>query len=66
MLDYSHGRCQLRLGVFFMVLTKRLNLYPCSETRMTLPNKRVLIPDVAVFHPFRTARTSRLTASDCN
>jgi Uma2 family endonuclease len=51
MPDYPHGKCQGLLVAFFVALRKRLSLYPCTETRMRLPNKRVLIPDVAVFHP---------------
>ena len=34
-----------------MALRKKLSLCPCSETRVLLQTKRVLIPDVAVFHP---------------
>jgi Uma2 family endonuclease len=51
MPDSLHGKCQLLLGVFFMALRKRLQLHAVSETRVRLPNRRVLIPDVAVFHP---------------
>jgi Uma2 family endonuclease len=51
MPDYLHGKCQLLLGALFIALRNRLKLYPCTETRMRLPNNRVLIPDVAVFHP---------------
>jgi Uma2 family endonuclease len=51
MPDYLHGKCQGRLFAFFFALTKRLQLYPCTETRMRLPERRILIPDVAVFHP---------------
>ena len=50
MPDLSHGECQGMLAAFFVARKKRLNLYPCTETRMRLPNQRVLIPDVAVFH----------------
>jgi Uma2 family endonuclease len=51
MPDYPHGKCQLKIGAFFMALPRELRLYPCSETRLRLSNNRVLIPDVAVFHP---------------
>jgi len=50
MPDYPHGKCQARLSAFFLGCPQALRLYPCSETRMRLTNKRVLIPDVAVFH----------------
>jgi Uma2 family endonuclease len=50
MPDFSHGECQGTLAAFFIALKKRLKLYPCTETRMRLPNRRVLIPDVAVFY----------------
>jgi len=50
MPDYPHGKCQARLVAFFLARPETLKLYPCSETRMRLTDKRVLIPDVAVFH----------------
>ena len=52
MPDYLHGKTQALLSAFFMALRKRHSLYPCSETRVRLSGKRVLIPDVAVFHPY--------------
>ena len=51
MPDYLHGKIQLRLGVFFMALSKRLALFPSSEARLLLSPGRALIPDIAVFHP---------------
>ena len=51
MPDYLHGKCQLLLGGFFLARREQLRVYPCSETRIRLPGRRVLIPDVAVFHP---------------
>jgi Uma2 family endonuclease len=50
MPDYPHGKCQGLVVSFFNGLRKKLRLYPCTETRMRLSGKRVLIPDVAVFH----------------
>jgi len=41
----------LRLGIFFMALRERLKLYPSSEIRMRLSGRRVIIADIAVFHP---------------
>jgi Uma2 family endonuclease len=49
--DYLHGKTQALLCAFFLALSKRLSLYPCSGTRMKLNPNRYLIPDVAVFHP---------------
>jgi Uma2 family endonuclease len=49
--DYLHGKPQALLAAFFLALGKQLSLYPCVETRMRLRPARVLIPDVAVFHP---------------
>ena len=54
--DYLHGKCQLRLGVFFMSQGKALCLHPCSETRMRLSDDVVLILDIAVFHPDEPSR----------
>jgi Uma2 family endonuclease len=51
MPDYLHGKCQMRLGVYFMGAPQHLHLYPGSEVRVRLPRNRVLIPDVSVFHP---------------
>jgi Uma2 family endonuclease len=56
MPDFIHGECQGLLAAFFIALKKRLELYPCTETRMRLSNERVLIPDVAVFYPSRPPR----------
>jgi Uma2 family endonuclease len=47
--DYLHGKVQLIIGAFFLMLRKRLGIYACSETRMRLGPSIFLIPDVAVF-----------------
>ena len=51
MPDYLHGKTQALLIALFVVLRKRLRLFPCAETRMMLRPGRFSIPDVAVFHP---------------
>jgi len=51
MPTYLHGKCHLRLGILLMALSERLKLYPSSEVRVCLPGKRILIADIAVFHP---------------
>lgn len=51
MPTYLHGKCQLRLGIFLMALSERLKLYPSADVRMRLPGERILIADIAVFHP---------------
>src|SRR5579863_9431546 len=51
--DYLHGRTQTLLAAFFVVASKSLKLFPTSETRMKLRTGFYLIPDVAVFHPYR-------------
>jgi Uma2 family endonuclease len=54
--DYLHGKAQGLLVAFFVVLHKRLSVYPCVETRMRIRPNVVLIPDVAVFYPTEPAR----------
>ena len=49
MPDYFHGECQTNLVIFFGALKRKHGLYPSTETRMRMPNNRVLIPDVSVF-----------------
>jgi Uma2 family endonuclease len=48
--DYLHGKVQGLLLFCFLMLRKRLAVYPCSETRMQVQPNLFLIPDVAVFH----------------
>jgi Uma2 family endonuclease len=55
MPDYLHGKCQGILFTFFIALPERLKIYPSVETRVRLSSGRVLIPDVAVFHPTEPA-----------
>jgi Uma2 family endonuclease len=49
--DYLHGKTQLLLAAFFAALRKRLNIFPCVETRMKIRSGRYAIPDLAVFWP---------------
>jgi Uma2 family endonuclease len=63
--DYLHGKIQGLLVSFFIALPEQLRLFACTETRMRLPNKLVLVPDVAVFHreePKRVPDTPSLVA----
>jgi len=56
MPDSLHGECQGLFCVFFGQFRNKLRLYACPETRLRLPNNRVLIPDISVFHPSKPAR----------
>ncbi len=49
MPDYLHGRVQGVLFGLFFALRRQLLLFPCVETRLLLPGRRSLIPDVTVF-----------------
>jgi Uma2 family endonuclease len=49
--DYLHGKTQALLAAFFLARGRQLSLHPCVETRMRVRPTRILIPDVAVFHP---------------
>jgi Uma2 family endonuclease len=48
---YSHGRTQLRLGIFFGTLSQQHSVYASVETRMKLREGLYRIPDVWVFWP---------------
>jgi Uma2 family endonuclease len=49
--DYTHGRTQALILVFFEARRKKFSLYAASETRVKLREGRYLIPDVSVFRP---------------
>jgi Uma2 family endonuclease len=49
--DYPHGRAQGMLCAFFLARRARLHFFPCIATRIKVRSERVIIPDVAVFHP---------------
>jgi len=50
--DLKHSRAQKRLGAIFdQFEARQISLFACTELRLRVADRRVLIPDVCVFSP---------------